>query len=268
MKKLLPIILLITALLLCACSGESAQGESELYGALCSAIGETNSFSRLSGEYMLEITFGDSVTLYYALGNVAFDRESLSASAEFTQTYLGDSSKAANYASNGKTILVDDGVAYETGHNITELMQKFPYARIMSPNDESKITVSESRVGKSYSVVLDNSKEISEMIIGSDLYELASVIKKPQPEKTQYGEISCIYTISENKVVACRYEYDVKLFDTPSYVPGYSVPEDEYTLDIHIVAKISYTDFGSEAEIKEFEGSLAERADENSQISS
>ena len=46
------------------------------------------------------------------------------------------------------------------------------------------------------------------------------------------------------------------------------IPEDEYTLDIHIVAKISYTDFGSEAEIKEFEGSLAESADENSQISS
>lgn len=268
MKKLFTIIILLTALLICACSGESAQSDPEIYNTLCLAIGETNSFSRLSGEYMLEITFGDSVTLYYALGNVAFDRESLSASAEFTQTYLGDSSKSANYASNGKTILVDDGVAYETGHDINELMQKFPYAKLMSPNNESEITVSESRVGKSYSVVLKNSMEISETIIGSDLYDLASVIKKPQPEKTQYGDISCIYTVSDNKVVACRYEYDVKLFDTPSYVPGYSVPEDDYTLDIHIVAKISYVDFGSEAEIKEFEGSLAESADENSQISS
>ncbi|MBO5786634.1 MAG: hypothetical protein J6R45_04850, partial [Clostridia bacterium] len=65
-------------------------------------------------------------------------------------------------------------------------------------------------------------------------------------------EAQCVYTVKDGRVLGVRYEFDVKLFDTPAYVPGYSVPESDYTVELHIVAKLSYENFGDQVEIKEY----------------
>ena len=75
--------------------------------------------------------------------------------------------------------------------------------------------------------------------------------KKPQKDLTEYGDVECIYTVKDGRIVSARFEFDMKLFDTPAYVPGYSVPEEEYTLNIHITAKVGYDKFGQDVVIKE-----------------
>jgi hypothetical protein len=75
-------------------------------------------------------------------------------------------------------------------------------------------------------------------------------LKKPQKEKTEYSDTKCVVTVKDGAVASARYEFDIKLFDTPSVVEGYTPPEKEYTIKLHITAKVVYEKFGDKVEIK------------------
>lgn len=253
MIKRIIALLCASVLIFCGCGDGADTPDEETVNELCLAINATNSETRLSGKYMLEMTFGDSAVLYYALGNVAWDTEKKISHVSFNQTYLGKSSVAENYFADGTMISVDDGNVITAERESDTLFSKFPYARLLEySSGQGGITVSNSASGKTFTVVYKNTEELSKWVVGEDIYSIASVIKKPQTDKTQYGDTTCVYTVSDGKVVGCRYEFDIKLFDTPAYVPGYSVPESDYTLDIHVVAKMSYESFGEGVEISEY----------------
>ena len=264
MKRNLTILALCLSLLFCGCSVEG--GDTALTAELAEAISAVNSETRVSGSYMLEITAA-GVTIYYALGDISWDREANTAYAAFSQTYLGDSGETKNYFSAGTMMSVSGGETITTQRDSAEIFSKFPYAEIfpLPQTEEVSLTEKTSTVGRTVTVTRNDTKDIFNTVIGGDIFSLVGVIKKPQPEKTQYGETTCIYTLDENGVLTgCRYQFDVKLFDTPGYVPGYSVPESEYTLDLHITAKISYKQFGAEVEVPVYKG----EGEESSQIPS
>lgn len=248
MIKKLVIILCVFAFILVSCgTEEETMVDEEVVSSLNSAINATNNENKISGKYMLEITFGDSAVLYYALGNAAWDSAEGTASAVFDQTYLGVSSVGENYFADGKLISVDDGAVMEFDRDKDTLFSKFPYAKLPEYKSEyGNIAISASSLGKTYKIIRADTKELCDTVVGGDIYTIANVIKKPQPEKTEYGKTECVFTVKEGKVIGCRYEFDVKLFDTPAYIPGgaYSVPESEYTLDIHVTAKVTYEKFG------------------------
>ncbi len=255
MIKRLIAVLCLLAVCLCGCGGEDAP-DGETVNTLCEAIEKTNSETRVSGKYMLEMTFGDAAVLYYALGNVAWDTESAVSSVSFDQTYLGESSVCANYFANGILVSVDDGVVLSSERESETLFSRFPYAKLPGYDTaQGNIAVSSTASGRTYTVVRKDTESIIDSVIGGDIYTIANVIKKPQYDKTEYSDATCIYTVDDGRVVGMRYEFDVKLFDTPAYVPGYSTPESEYTLDLHIVAKMSYLDFGDGVEIAEYSSS-------------
>ncbi|MBQ4317054.1 MAG: hypothetical protein IJC20_02280 [Clostridia bacterium] len=252
MIKKLIILLCVLAFVLGSCGKQEETVDEEAVSSLSEAINATNVETKFSGKYMLEITFGDSAVLYYALGNAAWDSEKGVASATFDQTYLGVSSVAANYFENGKMTSVDNGTVLELERDKDTLFSKFPYAKLPEYKSEyGNIVISESSQGKTYKIKRSDTKDLCDIVVGGDIYTIANVIKKPQPEKTQYGETECVYTVKDGKVVGCRYEFDVKLFDTPAYVPGgaYNVSESEYTLDIHVTAKVTYEKFGDDVEV-------------------
>ena len=58
--------------------------------------------------------------------------------------------------------------------------------------------------------------------------------------------------LKDNKVLSARYEFTVKLFDTPNGSANYTPPESEYTLELKVVAKVSYTDFGEGVKIEKY----------------
>ena len=253
MKKIIAVIFAF-ALLFCSCKEVENPPKAEDVAELRDAISATNNESSVSGKYMLEITFGDSTVLYYALGNVAWDVEKGVSSVLFDETYLGDSSVRANYFAENKLISVDDGEVLTLERDAETLFSKFPYAKLPEYSEEhGGINKNNSANGKTFTVKRTDTKELLDTVVGNDIYTIATVIKKPQPEKTQYSDTECIYTVSDGKVVGCRYEFDVKLFDTPAYIPGgYSVPESEYTLDLHVVAKVTYEKFGSDVTVSEY----------------
>ena len=253
-KRLISVLCLL-AVCLCGCNQNDTPDEATV-NELTEAIEKTNAETRVSGKYMLEMTFGDAAVLYYALGNVAWDSENSISCVTFDQTYLGESSVAANYFANGTLVSVDDGVAITSERDKETLFSRFPYAKLPEYSaEQGNITVTTTASGKTYTVVRKDTEKISDVVIGGDIYTIANVIKKPQYDKTQYSDATCIYTVSDGRVVGIRYEFDVKLFDTPAYVPGYSAPESEYTLDLHIVAKMSYLEFGDGVEIDEYSAS-------------
>ena len=261
MKRLLLIILSLV-LLLSACGGDKI--DKEALSELNAAIKNTNAEASISGKYMLEITFSDSVTLYYASGDAAWDKEAGKASAIFSQTYLGSSSEGANYFANGKVLSVGSEDAIEVERSKDALFALFPYVNAFEVQESvESLSVTQSTLGRAYTVTTDNTEEICQAVIGGDIFTIVEVLKKPQPDKTKYGKATCTYTVGDDgRLAAVRYEFDVTLYDTPAYIPGYSVPEDDYSITLHVAARISYNGFGDEVEIAEYS------RDESSEISS
>lgn len=251
MKRLV-CFLLVFVFALCSC--ENDKYEKGDAAELNSYVEEINSEDKLSGDYQLEITFGEHKTLYFAKGDIAWDRVGLAVYASFDQTFLGASGKTQNFYKNGKMISLSNGEKVEIEQEAQKVFSKFPYFEIPLLNEScGEIKLSESSVGTTYSFTRTDGKEISKMFVEDDIYDLVGVLKKPQPELTEYGDVQCIYTVKDGRIVSCRFEFDMKLFDTPAYVPGYSVPEEDYTLDIHITAKVGYESFGESVIVKEYE---------------
>ena len=253
MKKIISLLMLSLFLFLASC------GEEEIdISPLESAVSTRNSDEKISGKYLTEITFGAGSVLYYVEGDVNFDRTEKICSAKFKQTYLGASADGENYFKNGEVISVCDGEAISVSRDADELFSKFPYCKITIPADMKNPSVSENSLGKAYTFYTSDTKNIYDTTVGGDLYELAAVIKKPQKDKTVYGDTKCIFTVNGGTLVSVRYEFDVTLFDTPAYNPTYSVPESEYTVKLHINAKISYVSNGDDVSISEFSGEITE----------
>lgn len=231
------------AAVFCGCSGENSTNAAaeELNGAV-SAVNEENS---VSGDYVLEITFGAGNVLYYSKGNIKFDRSERKAFADFSHTWLGTAAAVLNYYSDGIMISVSDGELLETERDADELFSKFPYSQLPLCEDGCKVSVGSNSLGKTFSLTRSDTEKICETVVG-DIYSLVTVIKKPQKDKTKYGDTTVTYTVSDGKAVACRYEFSVTLFDTPAYVPGYQPSESEYSVELKVSAKVGYSDFGVE----------------------
>ncbi len=257
MKKCLLICLLALSLL-CGCADGNVTDGDRLT-ELKSAIDTINGESLVSGGYLIEITVS-GVTVYYAKGNISFDRAECKAFNDFSQTYMGQSLAAKNYFAEGKLISVEKSGVTTFDRTSEQILGRFPYSKLIElPDDVASVTEKSSSVGKTVELVRKDTKAICGNVIGDDIYSLVSVIKKPQVDKTRYGDTKCIYTLNDGKIVSCRYEFTVTLFDTPAYVPGYSVPESDYTVDLDIVAKVNYTGFGDKVTVAEYvEGETSE----------
>ncbi len=265
MKRFLVILLVFASLFSISCEREAEDAKATVN----SVVAEVNKQDKLSGEYQLSITFDKGAVLYYAKGNIEWDRKAQTAYASFDHTYLGASGKMENYFKDGAIISVDSTKTERTEKDPDDLMSKFPYFSVFDYSEDcGEIKVGENNSGTTYTFFVKNNKEIFESIAGGDIYKMVFSIKDPQPEKTQYGDIECIYTVVDGKLQSCRYEFDVKLFDTPGYVPGYSVPEEEYTIDLHFSGKITYNSFGDNVSVDEFSGEIpAESAETTSEAS-
>ncbi|MBQ5837985.1 MAG: hypothetical protein IIW39_04855 [Clostridia bacterium] len=251
MKKCLLTCLLALSVLISGCA-DSGNTSDKLISELNGAIGSVNSEDRASGEYLIEITVS-GVTLYYASGDIAFDRKADVAHNEFTSSYMGNSVVSQNYYSNGKLVSVEGTNSNVLDRTSEQIMGKFPYAKLLElPDEVSDVTEKSSSVGRTVELTRQDTAKIFETVVGDGIYSLATVIKKPQTDKTQFGDTKCTYTVKDGRAVGCRYEFTVKLFDTPAYVPGYSVPESEYTLELSVVAKVNYDCFGNDVKLYEY----------------
>ncbi len=261
LRRIISALLAALLVLFLASCGEE-EGDPAMAEELNGVIQAANSENQLSGSYVLEINFGEGNVLYYAKGDIEFDRGEKRVYADFRQTWLGSAEAVLNYYSNGTMIAVSDGEAIEVQRDAEELFSKFPYAKLPLWSNNGKIALGDNTAGKTYSFVSKDTAQICETAVG-DIYSLVTVIKTPQRDKTQYGDTTVTYTVADGKIAACRYEFTVKLFDTPAYNPnGYTPPESEYTVDLKVSAKVSYSGFGN-AEIKEYSESS-----ESSEISS
>lgn len=242
------VCLLLSCLVLFSCGSEAKTDAS----VLIAAVEKTDSLSRVKGSYQMEITFGTGATLYFASGEVCFDRDSKEAYASLSQTYLGDSSAVLNYYRSGTMISVDDGEAIENSESPEELFSLFPYCLIPQYDEKcSGLKKSSNGSADTYSFSRSDGKEMCDMIVGGDLYTLSAVITEPQTEKTEYGSVSCVYTLGENGLSSVRYEFSVILYDKEPYVPGYSTPTDRYTLTLNVTARLTF-DAESEFSIPEY----------------
>ena len=258
-KKHVLFFLAVSIVFAFGCADESTVNTEETAKKINSCAEAINKESRVGGEYLISITFGNDAVLYQADGDIAWDMGNKTAYADFRQTYLGDSSVMQNYISGGNVISVDDGEKNESTRDVNELFSKFPYSKVLLHDGKcSDISVIESSVGTVYEFSRTDSKEIFSRIIGEETFGLVFSIKNLQKDKTEYKDAKCFYTVNDGKITSCRYEFDVKLFDTPAYIPGYTPPEEEYTIDLHISAKITYNSFGDEVVIKEY---VAESSD-------
>jgi len=235
MRRLIA-LLACAAAVLCAC-GTREEADPQ---PLAAAIGEINGRDALSGKYSLEMTFGQSNTLYYATGDVEWDRAELTAHASFVQNYLGTAVRSENTYENGVMKSTENSGELEVERDADELFSKFPYFKLPEYSSGGEgLSAADSGTSTTYTYTMPDGKAFAESVVG-DLYSLVTVIKKPQREKTEYGAVECTVVVRGGAVASARYEYTVKLFDTPAYSDVYSAPESEYTVTVKVSAKITY----------------------------
>ena len=253
MKKLAFVCAAVCALLLCGCS-ENRDHSPELNAAIKNRAAQKT----LGGECMLEIAAAESAApVYYLRGQFACDKQEKTAFMEFDQTWLGMSSKAYNYFSDGEVINVTDGERFVQPREAEEILAKFPYFAPEPRRDtDGAVSRAEAAKGYTYSYTRKNDAAFCESVVGGDLYELVAVMKQPQTDKTVYGDVLFTCTADGDKLLSYGFEFEVTLFDTPAYVPGYSVPESEYTLKLRVTARITYGD--GEISVKREEKSSAD----------
>ncbi len=265
MKKIIAIAL--SALLLFGCGAEEDQ---KAVSKLNKAVEKHNSENSFSGNYLLDITFGNESsgqygTLYYAAGEVAWDKKQEKAYARFNQNYLGTAYIMENYFSQGKMISVEDGEAIESNRDTEELFSMFPYYSLVNYDSAvcKDLKKTQNTFGEAYSFYRSDTKEIFSKIFGDGIYDIivsTTTMSSPQRDKTQYSDAKCVYTLLDGKVVSCRYEFDMTIFDTPAYIPGYTQDESKYTLKLHLVAKVEY-DAEGEIIIKDYSETSSEASE-------
>ncbi len=262
MKKTVAIIL-SALFLLCGCRAEEKTNIADLN----SVIEKHNSENIFSGSYLLDITFGNEAsgqygTLYYAKGNVAWNSKEEKAYAKFNQNYLGTAYVMENYFSKGVMISVEDGNAIKSERESESLFSMFPYYSLLPYNHErcDNIVKGSNVSGTSYTFERTDTKAIFDKIFGDGIYDIivsTTTMSSPQKEKTEYSNAKCVYTVSDGKILSCRYEFDMTIFDTPAYIPGYVQDESKYTLKLHIVAKVEY-DTKGEIVINDYSGTASD----------
>ncbi|MBO4276807.1 MAG: hypothetical protein J5925_00230 [Clostridia bacterium] len=242
--------LLLAALLLCGCTAKPDYAPE-----LNAAVQNRAAAAKLGGECLLEISVAGSATpVYYLRGSFSCDKEAQTAFLEFDQTWLGQSSKAFNYYSGGVVTNITDGEEFTQPREANELLAKFPYfAPDPHREGDGEITRTEAAKGFCYTYVRKNGAEFCESVIGGDIYALVPVLKQPQEDKTVYGDVAFTCAADGETLISYGCEFDVTLFDTPAYVPGYSVPEEEYTLKLRVTMRITYSD--GEITVKSYEKS-------------
>jgi len=268
MKKLIAVVL-SALLLLCSCGAE----EETFINELNSAIDAHNSEKRFSGNYLLDITFGNESsgeygTLYYAAGDVTWDREAEKVYAKFNQNYLGTAYVMENYFSEGVMISVEDGKAIKAERDSESLFSMFPYYNLLPYDSEfcDNISKGTNISGTYYNFERTDTKAIFDKIFGDGIYDIivsTTTMTSPQKDKTEYSNTKCVYTLSEGNLLSCRYEFDMTIFDTPAYIPGYTQDESKYSLKLHIVAKVEY-DREGEIVINDYSGDISDASSDSS----
>ncbi len=245
MKRVFCIILAFAMLFAAACSDD---GQSEIRAEMESALDEVNGEARLSCNYLLEITFDGSKVLYYAKGNACWDRDDLRITTIYDRTYLGNTLRMESYLANGENYSLVDGTPVKIDSISGNMFEQFPQFRLPSVGEEGEISVSDNLAGKAYKFAPEDAEALCQALVG-DIYGIAQVIEVPQRDKTEYSNAQCVYTVKDGRIASARYELDIKLFDTPML----SKDEEDYTLDLHVSAKLEYIAFGNSVGIAEYE---------------
>lgn len=246
MRRILAFI--FSALLFCGCAEETVIDTAPLD----SATEAVNSQTRLCADYVLEITFGDGNVLYYSAGDARWDRELKKGSMAFTQNYVGQATEVKSYFQGKSMINVSGNSVVEYIRDTDILLANFPCFTLPKADKDGGVSVASNSLGQAYKFSLSDTKSLLKQLIGGDIYVLANVISLPQKDKTEYGVAECTYTVTDGSIASARYEFDVKLYDTPVVSPNGRPEEGKYTLDVHVSAKISCKGFGDKVEIEEY----------------
>ena len=255
MKKSIALLLLISvfALALIGCQ------QKEEYSDLSEAIENTNSKERYSANFLAEFTFdNDLVTLLFAQGFYSVDRDKNLLYSEFVQTHLGHSGRYTEICKDGYVYADLDGEKNRYKKNTAEHLEYIYYSTALNfkYEDIDHLKTAENSDGTLYSFTVNGDYDDKLMtMLGEGIYSTAQ-IKKPQKEKTRFGEIKCEYNLTEDEngiktLLSRQIVFKVYLYDTPPYSPTYTPPEEDYMLELKVRFKLSYKDFGEAVSIPE-----------------
>lgn len=236
MKRFAAVLLAAASLLLSGCSRRGGEIAGEYYALADSYAAQ----SARSGSYLLEITSEGGTAVYSASGGFECNIDAGTASTEFTQSWLGFSSKAANEFADGVLTTVVDGESESSERKAEELFAAFPYYAPykFKPEDLIGAETFENAGGVVYTLRFNADREFYEKTVGTELYALVPTLKSPLPEKTVYGPASVAATSAGGKLTGFEYSFEVSLYDKPTYTPGYSRPESDFVTVLKVRANV------------------------------
>ncbi len=227
----------------------SGCGEKTEYSEVSAGIENTNAIKRYNASFLTELTFNNgTATLLYQQGSYSIDREQQQLYSEYVRTYLGASDKITEMYRDGYVYL-NDSSGKSKYESKPEFLTCLHYAETMNFNEKdiSGLKKDTNSAGTLYTFkVKSGYDEQLKALLGDNIYSLAK-ITKPQTEKTRFSEIECEYTFTQNQngqtvLVNRQIVFTAYLYETPTYTPGYTPPEEDYMLDLKVRIKVTYKD--------------------------
>jgi len=253
MKRFLP-LLLCFALLLSSCNALH-------YDSIEQYVNATNGLTKYSANFFIQVGFADgSVSLLYLNGSYDVDKQSGVLYRDGSETYLGDSWHETEFFENGCLYNAEGDDKYAVTCTLDDVLAQTIYRMLPQIDSENAYKISEASNagGRLFSFGAKNMQEYEFEIVGDNIYALAA-LNVPQKDKTQYTDLKCEYTVSDKfgteMVTAWQIQYGMSLYDTPPYIPGKAVNEEDYRLDINVRIKVVINSVGEDVVLPEYDPS-------------
>ncbi len=244
--------LLALLLFLSAC-GEKKQEPIPPLDTVITAVNAFNGEDLRSVSFLLNVTEeGKEGSAFFTQGNTAYSKaKPVAMSGRVTQIYKGVGSTADIFYKAGAYYRGSEDSKYYLLMDKEVLLGQF-FCTDAPKLDENSVRYgrsAETDAGTKYTLGVNVDKGFLKSLFEETL-NTSIGLRKPDKERTVYGEPECVYVISSNeKLVGFKISLDVTMYETPTYYPNYSVSDEELERRYKVEYEITVKAVGDKVEI-------------------
>lgn len=217
------------------------------------AINVFNGEEVRSVSFLLNVTEnGKEGSAFFTQGNTAYRKvKPVAMSGRVTQIYRGVGSTADIFYKAGAYYRGNENTKYYLVMDKEVLLSQF-FCTDAPRFDKNLVRYgrnAQTDAGTKYSVGVPVDKDVLSAIFGETLYSSIG-LRKPDKERTVYGEPEYVYVISaDGKLKSFKISLEVTLYETPAYYPNYSVPDSELVHKYKVEYEINVNGVGDSVNI-------------------
>lgn len=240
-------------MLLSACGGEEAQPLPDLDPVNTAAEG-FNAESLRAVSFLLNVCKAEGEeSVFFNQGNAAYrTAHPVAMSGRMTQIYKNVGTTADIFYKAGAYYRSDDNNKYYLIMDNETLLSQFICGKLPTVDVDkvSSAATANTSMGTKYTLSVEADGVLFTDLFGEILFSSCG-LKKPNRSKTSFKDAVYTYVVGDDaRLKSFKLETRVTLYETPTYYPNYTVPEDTLKKEFDLSYEITVTKLGDGVEIE------------------